>query len=312
MMWRPDVDSNSWDPTHLPHQRGKTFVVTGGNSGVGYFISEQLAVAGARIVLASRSPHKADVAARSIRAHASEAEIGIVRLDLSSLTSIHSAAEELRRFAPFDGLIHNAGVSGPREREVTQDGLELITATNAFGPFALTALSLHSLSPQGRIVSLGSMSTRLVRLDPSNLQSDRGRYRPFRAYGYSKHALHAFAFELQRRLSAAGSGIESLLAHPGSAVDVKSERRPGINDGRKPSDYLSAIMAQGKDRGAWPVVRAAVDPDAKGGQFYGPHRGITGRPVLVQPVAASASEEFGQDFWRQAEAATGITFDLGQ
>jgi len=312
-MWRPDVDSDNWDPAHLPHQRGKTFVVTGGNAGIGYFISEQLAVAGARIVLASRSPQKADIAARSIRAHAPEADIDIVRLDLSSLASIRGAAEELQRFAPFDGLINNAGVaSGPRDREVTPDGMELITATNAFGPFALTALSLRSLSPHGRVISLGSMSTRLVRLDPSNLQSDQGRYRVFRAYGYSKHALHAFAFELQRRLSAAGSGIESLLAHPGSAVDLRSQRRPGINDGRKPSDYLSAILAQGKDRGAWPVVRAAVDPNAKGGQFYGPRRGMTGRPVLVQPVVASASEEFGQEFWRQAEAATGITVDLGE
>jgi NAD(P)-dependent dehydrogenase (short-subunit alcohol dehydrogenase family) len=312
-MWRSAVDSNNWDPTRLPHQRGKTFVVTGGNSGIGYFISEQLAVAGARIVLACRSPHKAFIAARSIRAHAPEAQIEVVRLDLSSLASIRSAADELRRFAPFDGLVNNAGVaSGSRDRQVTADGMELIAATNAFGPFALTALSLDSLSPHGRVVSLGSMSTRMVRLDPSNLQSDQGPYRVFRAYGRSKHALHAFAFELQRRLSAAGSGIESLLAHPGSAVDIRSAPRPGINDGRKLSDYLSAILAQGKDRGAWPVVRAAVDPHAEGGQFYGPRRGMTGRPVLVQPVASSASEEFGQEFWAQAEAATGVTFDLGE
>jgi NAD(P)-dependent dehydrogenase (short-subunit alcohol dehydrogenase family) len=184
-------------------------------------------------------------------------------------------------------------------------------ATNAFGPFALTALSLGALSPRGRVVSLGSMSTRMVRLDPANLQSDQGPYRVFRAYGRSKHALHAFAFELQRRLSAAGSSVESLLAHPGSAVDLRSAPRPGINDGRKLSDYMSAILAQGKDRRAWPVVRAAIDPHAKGGEFYGPRRGMTGRPVLVHPVASSAGEEFGQEFWRQAEAATGITFDLG-
>ncbi|MEU9337045.1 SDR family NAD(P)-dependent oxidoreductase [Streptomyces sp. NPDC048290] len=304
--------SSDWDPTQLPPQRGKTFVVTGGTSGIGYFISEQLAVAGARIVLAARSPKKADIAARSLRTHAPEAKIEVVPLDLSSLASIRDAAETLRQFAPLDGLINNAGVaSGSQGREVTQDGLELIAASNAFGPFALTALTLPSLRPDGRVVSMGSMATQLVRLDPSNLQSESGRYRPFRAYGYSKHGVHAFALELQRRLSAAQSGIQSLLAHPGSAIDLRSARRPGINDGRKFSDYLSALTAQGKDRGAWPIVRAAIDPKAEGGQFYGPRRGMRGRPVLVQPVASSASEEFGREFWRQAEAATGVVVDLG-
>lgn len=303
--------SNEWDPTRLPTQLGKTFVVTGGNSGIGYFVSEQLAAAGARIVLASRSPQRADAAVRSLRIHAPNATIETICLDLSSLASIRAAADALRQFAPFDGLINNAGVvSGPRDREVTEDGVELIAASNAFGPFAFTALSLRSLSPRGRIVSVGSTATRLVRLDPANLQSDRGRYRSFRAYGYSKHAVHAFAFELQRRLNAAGSGIESLLAHPGSAIDLRSARRPGINDTKRASDYLSAIIAQGKDRGAWPVVRAAIDPNAIGGQFYGPRHGVTGPPVLVQPVESSASEEFGREFWRQAEAATGIAADF--
>jgi NAD(P)-dependent dehydrogenase (short-subunit alcohol dehydrogenase family) len=148
-----------------------------------------------------------------------------------------------------------------------------------------------------------------VKLDPSNLQSTQGKYNFFRAYAYSKHAMHAFALELQRKLTASGSSIESLLAHPGSAVDLLSSRRPGINDRFKPLDFLSAIISQGKDRGAWPVVRAATDPQARGGEFYGPKRSVSGRPVLLEPVASSASEEFGAEFWREAEAATGITFD---
>jgi hypothetical protein len=89
-----------------------------------------------------------------------------------------------------------------------------------------------------------------------------------------------------------------------------SDKRPGINDGAvKPLDVLSAIISQGKDRGAWPIVRAAIDPNAHGGEFYGPHRSVAGRPVLQGPVASSASEEFGADFWHQAEAATGIRFE---
>jgi NAD(P)-dependent dehydrogenase (short-subunit alcohol dehydrogenase family) len=153
------------------------------------------------------------------------------------------------------------------------------------------------------------MATRIVKLDATNLQSERGRFDFFRAYAYSKHAMHAFALELDRKLRAAGSGVESLLAHPGSAVDLLSERRPGINDRAKPLDYLSAVISQGKDRGAWPIVRAAIDPGARGGQFYGPKRSVAGKPVLLEPVASSASAEFGDEFWRQAETATGIRFD---
>lgn len=301
--------SAEWNPDALTAQSGKTIVVTGGNAGIGYFISEQLAATGARIVLASRSEQKADAAAASIRAQVPGAELDFVRLDLSSLASIREAAAALKKFGPIDVLINNAGATtGSSKRQVTEDGLEFVVGSNAFGPFALTAQVFPAIAPTGRIVSLGSMATRMVKLDASDLQSER-RFNFFRAYAFSKHAMHAFALELQRRLTAAGSGIESLLAHPGSAVDLKSQKRPGINDTSKPLDYLAAIISQGKDRGAWPIVRAAIDPDARGGEFYGPHRSVAGRPVTLEPVASSASEEFGTDFWRQAEAATGITFN---
>jgi NAD(P)-dependent dehydrogenase (short-subunit alcohol dehydrogenase family) len=300
----------SWDPTALPSQAGKTIVVTGGNAGIGYFVSEQLAGAGARIIMASRSKEKADVAAASIRARVPGAQVEFVKLDLSSLGSIREAADKIRKLGPIDVLINNAGATGgSNKRALTEDGLEFVVGSNAFGPFALTALVFPALAKSARVVSLGSMATRLVKLDPANLQSTKGRYNFFKAYAYSKHAMHAFALELQRKLAASGSTVESLLAHPGSAVDVLSSRRPGINDRIKPLDILSAIISQGKDRGAWPIVRAAIDPGARGGEFYGPHRSVSGRPVRLQPVASSASEDFGVEFWRQAEAATGITFD---
>jgi NAD(P)-dependent dehydrogenase (short-subunit alcohol dehydrogenase family) len=304
------ASNSSWDPVHLPSQTGKTIVVTGGNAGIGYFISEQLAGAGARVILASRSKDKADAAAASIRERVPGAQVEFVKLDLSSLGAVREAAEKIRKLGPIDVLINNAGAtSGSGQRLLTDDGLEFVVGSNAFGPFALTALVFPALAPTGRVVSLGSMATRIVKLDPSNLQSTQGKYNFFRAYAYSKHAMHAFALELQRKLTASGSSIESLLAHPGSAVDLLSSRRPGINDRFKPLDFLSAIISQGKDRGAWPVVRAATDPQARGGEFYGPKRSVSGRPVLLEPVASSASEEFGAEFWREAEAATGITFD---
>ena len=306
------ANDSSWDPAHLPSQTGKTIVVTGGNAGIGYFVSEQLAGAGARVIMASRSQDKADAAAASIRVRIPGAQVEFVKLDLSSLGSVREAAEKIRKLGPVDVLINNAGAtSGPSERVLTEDGLELVVGSNAFGPFALTALVFPALAAAGRVVSLGSMATRIVKLDAANLQSTRGKYNFFRAYAHSKHAMHAFALELQRKLTASSGTVESLLAHPGSAVDLLSSRRPGINDHFTALDYLSAVISQGKDRGAWPIVRAATDPDARGGEFYGPRRSVSGRPVLLEPVASSASEEFGEDFWRQAEAATGITFDPG-
>ncbi|MEJ1230408.1 MAG: SDR family NAD(P)-dependent oxidoreductase [Galbitalea sp.] len=222
----------AWDPTRLPPQSGKTIVVTGGNAGIGYFVSEQLAGAGARIVMASRSAEKAATAAASIRERVPGAVVDFVKLDLSSLGSVREAAAAIRKLGAIDVLVNNAGAtSGSSKRVLTEDGLEFVVGSNAFGPFALTALVFPVLKDGARVVSLGSLSTKMVGLDPQNLQSERGRYNFFRAYAYSKHAMHAFAFELQRKLTAAGSGVESLLAHPG--LRGRPARRSAPRDQRQ-------------------------------------------------------------------------------
>jgi len=301
----------SWDPRHLPSAAGRTFVVTGGNAGIGYFTAEQLASAGARVILASRSAEKARRAIAAIGEQVPGASLEFVRLDLGSLSSVADAAEQLRALGPIDGLINNAGlVSPPAGRATTDDGHELIVGTNFFGHFALTAQLWPALTATARVIGLGSMATRLVRLDPSDLLSDRG-YRPFRAYGFSKHAVHGFAFELDRRIRAAGEQRLSLLAHPGFAVDGLAERRLGINDisrGERVRDRVLGIAAQGKHRGAWPTTRAALDPDALSGQFYGPARNMSGPPVAITPVASSATPEFGAHLWALAEDRTGVSF----
>jgi len=301
----------SWDAQHPPSAAGRTFVVTGGNAGIGYFTAEQLAAAGARVVLASRSAEKAARAIASIGERVAGARLELVTLDLSSLASVAGAAAELRALGPLHGLINNAGlVSPPNRRATTADGHEIVVGSNFFGHFALTAQLWPALSPTGRVVGLGSMATRMVRLDPEDLLSER-RYRPFRAYGLSKHAVHGFAFELDRRLRAAGEHRLSLLAHPGFSVDGLSERRPGINDisrGERLRDGVLSLAAQGKHQGAWPTVRAALDPDAESGQFYGPSRNMSGPPVVMAPVVSSATPEFGAHLWALAEERTGVTF----
>ncbi|HWH26703.1 MAG TPA: SDR family NAD(P)-dependent oxidoreductase [Pseudolysinimonas sp.] len=301
----------TWDPHRLPQQHGRTIVVTGGNAGVGYFTSEQLAAAGAHLVLASRSRERAQTAMDAIWQRVPDAQLTFVALDLTSLASIARAADQVNDLGGIDVLINNAGlVTAPTRRTETADGLELLVGGNAIGHFALTAQLFPSLRPGGRVVGLGSMATRMTRLDADDLMSER-RYSAFRAYGFSKHAVHGFAFELDRRLRAAGDTRASLLAHPGFAVTGLAARRPGITDisrGRRIAETTLAFMAQGKDRGAWPSVRAASDPDAVGGSFYGPSRTVAGPPVTLAPVASRASPEFGERFWRLAERASGVAF----
>lgn len=308
----------SWDPAHLPSAAGKTIVVTGGNAGIGYFTSEQLASAGARVILASRSQQKAERAIASIGHHVPGAELDVVQLDLSSLHSIADAAEALKAFGPLDVLVENAGLTTPSaRRQTTDDGIELVVGANAFGHFALTAHLWPTLSPTARVVGLGSMSTRMTKLDPDDLLSER-RYSPFRAYAFSKHAVHGFIFELDRRIRAAGAlplsaRREALLAHPGFSTDGLAERRPGINDVSplvRVRDTVLSIVGQGKHQGAWPTVRAALDPDAESGQFYGPSRTLTGPPIVMAPVVSSATPEFGAHLWALAEKETGITFTV--
>jgi hypothetical protein len=155
------------------------------------------------------------------------------------------------------------------------------------------------------------MSTLMVRLDRSDLLSQR-RYSGFRAYAFSKHLVHGFALELDRRLRAAGSSRMSLLAHPGFAVRGLAAPRPGVTDQaawrQLAERVLFPLVGQGKDAGAWPTVRAATDPDAVGGMFFGPRRVLSGPPVPLTPAAPSASPEFGAQLWELAEQLTGVRF----
>jgi NAD(P)-dependent dehydrogenase (short-subunit alcohol dehydrogenase family) len=305
----------AWDPRHLPSQLGKTFVVTGGNAGIGYFISEQLAFAGARVILASRNPAKASGAVAVIRTVVPSADVDSVHLDLSSLGSVSVAAAELRNLGPIDGLMLNAGLTaGGPARLVTIDGLELGVGTNYLGHFALTAQVFGSLTPTARVVTIGSRITTLKRAQVNDLLQERGSYSWTTAYANSKHAMQAFGFELDRRLRASGSGVRALVSHPGFALDVQGPRRPGVNDDlsvlTRLTQNLLRPMTQGKDRGAWPMVRALIDPDARGGEYYGPRGALKGKPVLARPVAQDRDPRFGRMLWERSEGWTGLRFTL--
>ncbi|WP_411701419.1 SDR family NAD(P)-dependent oxidoreductase [Conyzicola sp.] len=305
----------SWLPSRLPDRRGRVYVVTGGNAGLGYFTAEQLASTGAHVVLASRDGKRADAAIRSIRARLGRASLDRITVDLSSLESAEAAGRAIADFDRLDGLVLNAGaVTGSRERQESVDGLELVLATNYVGHFALTARAWPILArtPDSRVVGLGSLSTELVRLDPADLMSER-RYGFFRAYAFSKHALHGFTLELDRRARAVSAGVAGVLAHPGYAIDGLTPVRPGVVS-RGAGDRLygatTAVGAQGKNRGAASTVRALLDPTVVGGEYVGPEFLTRGRPVLQRPAASSASPEFGAYLWAQSELWTGASFDV--
>ncbi len=289
-----------------------TVVVTGGSRGIGYFVSEQLAAAGHRVVIAARSKERVDAAAASIRDRVPGAVVDFVSLDTASLQSVRAAAEQL---GPIDGLALNAGLTSPTKgRELTVDGLERVMATNYIGHFALVAQLFAKLTTTARVVSMGSMSTRLVRADIDNLQQLDGSYSSSKAYAYSKHAMQAFGLEFDRRLRASGSGIHSLIAHPGFALDVQAAPRPGINDQvsakNRLGQQLLRPMTQGKDTGAAAMVRALTDPQAQGGEYYGPRNSLKGRPELITAVAQDRDPAFGAELWNLSEQWTGLKFEV--
>jgi NAD(P)-dependent dehydrogenase (short-subunit alcohol dehydrogenase family) len=310
----------SWNPRALPSQAGKTFVVTGANAGLGYFTSEQLATAGAHVVLACRNPVKADAALAAIRGRVPGASVSTIPLDVADLESVRRASESFLQFPRIDGLILNAGVVHPiRDRHVSPDGNELVFATNYLGHFALTALVLPVLlrSRGSRVVSLGSMISRLMDSSLEDLQLEV-RYEAWKAYAQSKIAMQVFGFELDRRLRAAGSGgadgVQSLVAHPGYAISGLTPAIPGVNEPsrrKRIADGLQlALGAQGKDRGAWSPVRAAVDPRAVGGQYYGPALLTRGRPIAQPATRTSRDRAIAARLWTRSDALLGVPFPV--
>ncbi|TKV29809.1 SDR family NAD(P)-dependent oxidoreductase [Arthrobacter sp. NamB2] len=284
-----------WSPVALPPLTGHRVLVTGGNAGLGYFACEQLAGAGAGVVMASRSEEKATSAIRAIRTRVPDADITFQPLDLANLASVRAAATTIAEGPSLTGLLANAGVVRSHERKTTAEGYELLFGTNHLGHYALLALLLPKLSAAGtRIVHLGSISHRWAHLTPSSLQP--ATYRNTTAYATSKLAVMAFGFELARRLELTGSAATSVVAHPGLALGMFTPRRQGVAAHRDAPRWRQRVMkpvAQGKDEGAWPLVRAAGDPTIPNGAYCGPDGWfqLKGRPALVraEPRAREAN-----------------------
>ncbi|CAM4309063.1 Fatty acyl-CoA reductase [Mycobacterium basiliense] len=300
-----------WTAADIPNQSGRTAIVTGANTGLGFETAATLAARGARVVLAVRSLDKGKQAAARISQDNPGAEVELQELDLGSLASVRSAATQLRSaYERIDLLINNAGVMYP-PKSTTADGFELQFGTNHLGHFALTGLLLERMLPVAgsRVVTVSSVGHRIrAAIHFDDLHWERG-YSRVGAYGQSKLANLLFTYELQRRLAPHGTTI-SVAAHPGASNTELTRHLPRLVAA---ASALLEPWMQSAELGALPSLRAATDPDVTGGQYIGPD-GVGELRGYPRPVASSAQShdvELQQRLWAISEELTGVGYPMG-
>ena len=300
----------NWTTNDIPDQTGRTAVITGANTGLGYETAVALAAKGANVVLAVRNTDKGKAAADLIARRTPGASVAVQELDLTSLDSIRTAAEQLRsEYDTIDLLINNAGVM-MTPKSTTKDGFELQFGTNHLGHFAFTGLLLDRLLPVpgSRVVTVSSVGHRFARngIRFDDLQWDKD-YSRVGAYGQAKLANLMFTYELQRRLQ--GTNTIATAAHPGGSRSELTRNLP------RPIILLNNVLAplyQGADMGALPQLRAATDPGAIGGQYFGPD-GFgeqRGYPVVVASSRVSHDTDAQRRLWTVSEELTGVSFPV--
>jgi NAD(P)-dependent dehydrogenase (short-subunit alcohol dehydrogenase family) len=300
-----------WTEADVPDQHGRTALITGANSGIGFQVAAALARQGAAVILACRDGAKGREAAGRITALVPPAVTQVVDLDLGSLASVRAAADELTSGpASLDLVINNAGLMAAQPG-TTADGFELHFGTNHLGHFALTGLLLDRLLawPGSRVVTVSSVAHRFGDADFSQVQSSRV-YQGGAAYAQSKLANLLFAFELERRLAAAGAQAASLAAHPGFARTNLLRHWPAVV--RAAARPVEPLIGQSAHLGALPVLRAATDPGARGGEYYGPGGllRLTGYPELARPARRARDTEAQRRLWEESERLTGVTYPV--
>ncbi|MCE9573416.1 MAG: SDR family NAD(P)-dependent oxidoreductase [Deltaproteobacteria bacterium] len=295
-----------WTADDIPDQTGKTAIVTGANTGIGLETARMLARKGAAVVLACRDLGKAGAARDQILADAPAAKVTVMALDLSDLASVKAFATAFAASHPrLDLLVNNAGVMVPPLGR-TRQGFELQLGTNHLGHVALTAhlLPLLDRTPGARIVVVSSTAQNMGRIDLDDLNWDRRSYSAFRAYGQSKLANMMFALELQRRLAAAGSAVRVTAAHPGwTATDL--QRTAGV------FRRLNPVFAMKPPAGALPTLRAATDPGAAGGSYWGPggFLELKGPPVAARISGRAKDAKVAAKLFDVSAQLAGVSFD---
>ncbi|MDH6676573.1 NAD(P)-dependent dehydrogenase (short-subunit alcohol dehydrogenase family) [Rhodococcus sp. LBL1] len=290
----------TWTAGDIVDQQGRTYIVTGANSGLGAEAAKALVNAGAHVILACRNVDKGSEVATALGERAE-----VRRLDLADLASVREFADSVDT---VDVLVNNAGVMAvPLGR--TADGFETQIGTNHLGHYALTGLLLDKVAD--RVVTMSSAMHQLGSIDLDDLNWERRQYRRWLAYGQSKLANLLFTYELQRRLAAAGSKVKALASHPGYASTNLQSHTESISS--RIMAMADPFIAQSAEMGALPMLYAATVSDAAGGSYLGPSSRFEtrGYPKVVQSNRKSHDENVARQLWSLSEQLTGINYNFG-
>ncbi|MEZ5095647.1 MAG: oxidoreductase [Nocardioides sp.] len=305
----------SWTTADIPDLTGRTAVVTGGNGGLGLESVKALAGAGARVVMGARDQKKATAARDEVTREHPDADVEIVALDLGSFASVTTAAAQIAAAHPaVDILLNNAGLMAMPERR-TADGYEMQFGVNHLGHWLFTAGLLAPIltADAARVVTVTSTAHHMGRVvDPDDVNLE-GHYDPWRAYGRAKLANLHFALGLQREFERHGVRAASLAAHPGLShtnLQVHTVAEGGGGRSAPFWAWLARRTGMSAADGALSQLRAATDPGAQGGEFYGP-RWVNSGPPVRKPILRRDLERGIERLWRVSERETGVAFDFG-
>lgn len=281
-----------WTTAEMPAMTGKTVVVTGGSSGIGLIAARVFATAGAHVIVAVRNIQKGQNAARTM-----SGDVEVRLLDVSDLTSVRDFATEWT--GHLDILVNNAGIMDvPLTR--TTDHLDLQTATNSFGPFLLTNLLLPHVTD--RVVWVTSQLHRMGHLNIDDINWETRPYKPMDAYNDSKLQVILFSLELQRQLTAAGSKVRSVLAHPGIATTALA-----VHSSSNAINRFSFFLND-PEHGALPTLFAATQ-NVSGNAYVGPNGpgSIKGHPKVRKPSRAGLDGASAKKLWGVVSGKVGVS-----
>ena len=290
---------------NYPSQKGKVAIITGANSGIGFETAKALAKKGATVVMACRNLQKAEEAKKKVLSIDPNASLKPMKIDTSSLTEVQKFAKHFQNhFDRLDMLINNAGIMMSPYEE-TDDGFENQLATNYIGHYALTGhlIPLISNTKNSRVITLSSLSYKWADIQFDDLHFQK-KYDKKKAYGQSKRACLVFAYELQRRFSEKKMNTKSIAVHPGlSNTNLDRYFNPIIRP-------LGALFLQKQEKGAYPILFAALDKSLKGGEYVGPDgfQEMRGNPTIVDSDDKTKDRETAKELWKVSEEMTKVSY----
>lgn len=306
----------TWTAANMPNLTGRSVIVTGSNSGLGYETALQLARHGASVTLAVRDTTKGELAATAMATNTAGIDVHVGQLDVSDLDSVCAFAQRWSSEHPqgLDLLINNAGIMATPQRKSAQ-GFEMQLATNHLGHFALTGLLFPALVavPNSRVVNVSSLAHRMVKGfnfdDPMGVK----KYRAWNTYGQSKLANLLFTTEFSRRLELGDYSVGATAAHPGfSATNLQgaASKMRGNSVEFRVTQLMNSVIAQSAEMGALPILFAATAPGLPNDSFVGPADKwqTRGYPTLVDRTAAAKDALSARRLWDWSEEITGVSY----